>query len=162
MSESHEVECPDGVGLGGGKQSLRRDFFSPNKSIRNEIIVVECCCILIIYYCWQAPSAYLPSRAGEMASFVKNSCFVYVSGLAPRPCSFVVGSLFHLRTLLLIAQAQCLSVGWSWRAIVASGDSSEGFFKILKTPEIYYEGLCGKQTTSVSTLTYARPLALIF
>ena len=30
--------------------------------------------------------------------------------------SFVVGSFFHLGTLLLIAQAQCLSVGRSWRA----------------------------------------------
>ena len=79
-------------------------------------IVVECYCILIIYYCWEASSAYLPSRAGQMASLVKNSCFVYVNGLAPRPSCFVVGSFFHLRTLLLIAQARCLSVGRSWRA----------------------------------------------
>ena len=79
-------------------------------------VVVEYCCILIIYYCWQAPSAYLPSRAGEMASFVKNSCFVYVNRLPARPPPFVVGSFFHLGTFLLIAQAQCLSVGRSWRA----------------------------------------------
>ena len=51
-----------------------------------------------------------------MASFVESSCFVYVIGLPPRPRSFVVGSFFHLGTLLLIAQAQCLSVGRSWRA----------------------------------------------
>ena len=58
----------------------------------------------------------MPSRAGEIASFVKNSCFVYVIGRAPRLGSFVAGSFFHLGTLLLIAQAQCLSVGLSWRA----------------------------------------------
>ena len=51
-----------------------------------------------------------------MASFVKNSCFVYVIGRPAEPLPFVVGSFFHLGTLLLIAQAQCLSVGRSWRA----------------------------------------------
>ena len=85
-------------------------------SIRNEIIVVECCCILIIYYCWQASSASLLSRARRMTSFVKNSCFVYVIGLAPQTGSFVVGSFFHIWTLLFDAPARCLSVGWSWRA----------------------------------------------
>ena len=51
-----------------------------------------------------------------MASFVKNSCFVCLIGLPGELGPFVVGSFFHLGTLLLIAQAQCLSVGGSWRA----------------------------------------------
>ena len=117
------MECPDGIGLGcgmwempvrikkkssphlcGGRVSTDRFHFTIK--IQRFLFIVECCCILIIYYCWQAPSAYLPSRAGEMASFVKNSCSVYVNGLLPRPRSFVVGSFFHLGTLLLIAQAK--------------------------------------------------------
>ena len=135
MSEFREVERPDGIGLGGGvwemHERIRKKKSSPRlcggrvstdrfhftfKIQMLLFIVVECCCSFIIYYCWQAPSAYLLSRAGEMDSFVKNSCFVHVNGLSPRPACFVVGSFFHLRTLLLIAQARCLSVGWSWRA----------------------------------------------
>ena len=68
-----------------------------------------------------------------MSSFVKNSRFVYVIGLASKPCSFVVGSFFHLGTLLLIAQAQCLSVGGSWRA----GRMTSFFKKSCFGKEVY-------------------------
>ena len=77
LSEFHEVECLDGIGLGCGVWEMRmrrinrvrptlRWGRSPNFPIclSNEIpfvqffiVVVECCCILIIYYCWQAPGA---------------------------------------------------------------------------------------------------------
>ena len=80
------------------------------------VVVVECCCILIIYYCWQASSAYWCSRARRMTSFVKNSRFVYVIGLAWQAGSFVVDSCFHNWTLLFDAPARCPSVGWRWRA----------------------------------------------
>jgi len=51
-----------------------------------------------------------------MTSFVKNSRFVYVIGLARQAGSFVVDSCFHNWTLLFDAPARCPSVGWRWRA----------------------------------------------
>jgi hypothetical protein len=70
-------------------------------SIRNEII--ECCCILINYYCWQASSAYLPSRARRMTSFVKISCSVGVERYTARwvllllELFFAFGIVFSMR-----------------------------------------------------------------
>ena len=79
-------------------------------------VVVECCCILIIYYCWQAPSASLPSRARRMTSFVILFRSVGVERLAPRPAVLLLALFFTFGNLLFDAPAQCLSVGWSWRA----------------------------------------------
>ena len=93
---------------------LAERFLFTKKS--NAIKIIECCCILINYYCWQAPSAYLPSRARRMTSFVKISCSVGVERLPPRPVPFVVGPFFHFWNRYFYAQAQCPSVGWSWRA----------------------------------------------
>ena len=84
-----------------GDQSLRRDFCSQKKhSNRNEI---KCCCILIIYYCWQASSATLPSRARRMTSFVKIFRSVGVERLPLRSLLlllalfFIFGTFFSMR-----------------------------------------------------------------
>ncbi len=64
---------------------------------------VECCCILIIYYCWQASSATLPSRARRMTSFVKIFRSVGVERVAPRwvllllALFFIFGTFFSMR-----------------------------------------------------------------
>ena len=81
-----------------------------------QVLFFKCCCILIIYYCWQASSAYLPSRARRMTSFVKIFRSVGVERLTTTTGLFVVGSFFHIWNLLFDAPAQCQSVGWSWRA----------------------------------------------
>ena len=100
MTEFHEGECPDDIGLGCGVWEMRVQYLkkvhptyvgqSPSGAISfhkkksNAIKIIECCCILIIYYCWQASRATLPSRARRMTSFVKISCSVGVERLTLR------------------------------------------------------------------------------
>ena len=81
---------------------LRRSFVAP-PSNKTHIVSVECCCILIIYYCWQASSASLPSRARRMTSFVKIFRSVGVERLALTgvllllTLFFIFGTFFSMR-----------------------------------------------------------------
>ena len=133
MTEFHEVECPDQIGrvagfgrsastqinkksahFCGGRILAERFLIATN--IQMLFFIVECCCILIIYYCWQASSATLPSRARRMTSFVKIFRSVGVERLSLRSVLLLLTLFFTCWTLLFDAPAQCLSVGWSWRA----------------------------------------------